>query len=154
MWWKVTLMVVILMAVCFLLGLYVGGGVFLQITAGDYSGVSYRTLFDARHLALDDGWLVYLPWAWCITAALTFLPVGLTLLALLARSNRNAPCTVMRDSPMTKSFGHSNTRATTKSCNPAGIRSRFPKTHNRYRAIHGLVAPLCLGDKPSKHNGA
>lgn len=85
MWWKMTLIVVFLMAVFFLLGLYVGGGVFLQITAGDYSGVTYRTLFDARHLALDDSRLVYLPWAWCLTAALTFLPVGLTLLALLAR---------------------------------------------------------------------
>lgn len=85
MWWKVTLLVVILMAVCFVLGLYVGGGVFLQLTGGDYSAVSFRTLFDARHLPLDDGRLIYLPWAWCITAALTFLPVGLTLLALLAR---------------------------------------------------------------------
>lgn len=85
MWWKLTLLVVAMMALFFVLGLYAGGGVFLLLTSGDFDNVSYRTLFDAGHLALNDHRLVFLPWAWCVTAAATFLPVGLTLLALFVR---------------------------------------------------------------------
>ncbi|HDG9216639.1 TPA: hypothetical protein PBW31_006549, partial [Pseudomonas aeruginosa] len=28
---------------------------------------------------------LYVPWSWCVTAALTFLPVGVTLLAFMSR---------------------------------------------------------------------
>ena len=66
----------------FVLGLYAGGAVFLLMIGSEVDAVTFHTLFDAGHQALG---LAYLPWAWCVTAAITFLPVGLLLLALLVR---------------------------------------------------------------------
>lgn len=85
MWWKVTLAIVILTGLFFVLGLYAGGGLFLVLTQEDYSGVSWHTLLDASDIPLNDRRLVFLPWAWCATAAITFLPTGLTLLAFFLR---------------------------------------------------------------------
>lgn len=81
MWWKVTLAVVIFTALFFVLGLYAGGGLFLLLTREEYSLVSWHTLLDASDIALNDRRLMFLPWAWCATAAITFLPLGITLLA-------------------------------------------------------------------------
>lgn len=85
MWWKLTLFILLMVAVFFVLGLYAGGWVFLLLTGGEVEAVSYRTLLDARHYPLSDRRMVFLPWSWCVTAALTFLPLGLTLLALFWR---------------------------------------------------------------------
>lgn len=47
--------------------------------------VGLTTLFVASKLPLSDPRLLYVPWSWCVTAALTFLPVGVTLLAFMSR---------------------------------------------------------------------
>jgi hypothetical protein len=85
MWWKITLAVIVLTALFFVLGLYAGGALFLVLNGEDYSGVSWHTLLDASKLVLNDRRLVFLPWAWCATVAITFLPFGLTLLAIFLR---------------------------------------------------------------------
>lgn len=84
MWWKVALLVLVLTGVCFVLGLYAGGNVFLQLI-GVAEEVTWHTLMDASNLGLNDPGLVYLPWAWCVTLAITFLPLGITLLAFFLR---------------------------------------------------------------------
>lgn len=85
MWWKVTLMVLVMMVVFFVVGVYAGGALFLKLTGSVISGLTWDTLWDARHLPLSDRRLLYLPWSWCLTAALTFLPACLTLAALWTR---------------------------------------------------------------------
>lgn len=85
MWWKLTLLILLLMVVCFVAGLYAGGAVFLQLTGGHLSSVAWNTLWEARHLPFTDNRLLYLPWSWCITAAITFLPVGFALMAVFMR---------------------------------------------------------------------
>lgn len=89
MWWKVSLLVLVLTGLFFCLGLYVGGGLLLQLTGGVARSVSWLTLIDASNqaanLALNDRRLVYLPWAWCATVAVTSLPIGITLLAYCMR---------------------------------------------------------------------
>lgn len=88
MWWKITLLVLVLMMVCFVGGLYACGALFLKLTAGNATaGLTWHTLWDARHLALNDRRLLYLPWSWCVTAAITFLPVGITLMVFFFRLN-------------------------------------------------------------------
>ncbi|AGN33467.1 hypothetical protein PflA506_p0057 (plasmid) [Pseudomonas fluorescens A506] len=85
-WWiALVIAVLVLIALFFVGGLYAGGWFFLIVNQEDYTNVSWHTLFDASKLTLDDDRLVYLPWAWCVTAALTFLPIGITLLAFLMR---------------------------------------------------------------------
>lgn len=85
MWWKIMLMVLVMMAVCFVGGVYAGGALFLKLTGSPVSGLTWNTLWDARHLPFTDRRLLFLPWSWCATAALTFLPVCLTLVALWTR---------------------------------------------------------------------
>jgi len=85
MWWKVSLAILIFTVLFFVLGLYAGGGLFLVLNQEEYSGVSWHTLLDASNIAMNDRRLVFLPWAWCATAAITFLPTGLTLLAFFLR---------------------------------------------------------------------
>lgn len=87
MWWKVTLVVLVLIAVFFVVGLYAGGAFFLRMTGGDVSAMAWSTLYDARLLPLNDRRLLFLPWSWCVTAAITFLPAGLALLAMFVRLN-------------------------------------------------------------------
>lgn len=85
MWWKLTLLILMLMVACFVAGIYAGGAVFLQLTGGHLSTVAWDTLWEARHLQLTDVRLLYLPWSWCITAAITFLPVAFALMSLFMR---------------------------------------------------------------------
>lgn len=85
MWWKLTLLVITLMLVCFVGGLYAGGALFLHLTQGSFTRLSWDTLWEARHIPLNDRRILYLPWSWCVTAALTFLPVGVTVMAILIR---------------------------------------------------------------------
>jgi hypothetical protein len=87
MWWKITLMVLVLMAVFFVIGLYAGGMAFLVLTGGHYGDASFHTLADASTLRAFDKRLVMLPWAWAVTVALTFLPLGVTLIAFILRVN-------------------------------------------------------------------
>ena len=85
MWWKLTLLVLGLMAACFVAGLYAGGALFLHLTQGSFAGLSWDTLWEARHIPLNDRRILYLPWSWCVTAALTFMPVGVTVMAIFIR---------------------------------------------------------------------
>ena len=85
MWWRLTLLVVGLMSVCFVIGLYAGGAVFLHWTGGSIDGLSWNTLWEARHAPWKDTRVLYLPWSWCVTAAITFLPVGFALMAFFFR---------------------------------------------------------------------
>ncbi|WP_411566798.1 hypothetical protein ACLIN3_27180 (plasmid) [Pseudomonas orientalis] len=85
MWWKLTLFVLGLMLVCFVVGLYAGGALFLHLTAGHLATLTWSTLWDARHIPFNDSRILYLPWSWCVTAALTFLPAGATLMAIFMR---------------------------------------------------------------------
>ncbi|PRW84484.1 hypothetical protein [Pseudomonas fluorescens] len=85
-WWiAIVVAIVVLTGLFFVGGVYAGGWFFLLINQEDYTSVSWHTLLDAAKLTLDDERLVYLPWAWCVTAAVTFLPIGTTLLAFLMR---------------------------------------------------------------------
>ncbi|WP_054092982.1 hypothetical protein, partial [Pseudomonas savastanoi] len=85
MWWKVSLSIVVMMVVCFVIGLYAGGALFLHLTQGHFAGLSWDTLWEARKLPWNDRRMLYVPWSWCVTAALTFLPVGITLMAIFMR---------------------------------------------------------------------
>ena len=85
MWWKVTLAVLVLMVVFFVGGLYAGAAVYLQLSTGSTAGMAMMTLIDTTRESQLNGVNAYLPWGWAVTAALTFLPVGVTLMALLSR---------------------------------------------------------------------
>lgn len=86
MWWiAIVVAIVVLTALCAALGIYAGGWLFLMLTDGDYSAVSWHTLLDATKLNLNDARLVYVPWAWCATAAISLLPIGISLMAFLMR---------------------------------------------------------------------
>lgn len=85
MWWKISLVVIVAMALFFVLGLYAGGALYLVLIGLEFSSVSWSTLFDASSQSLSDRSLMFLPWAWCVTVLFTFLPVALTLLAIFMR---------------------------------------------------------------------
>lgn len=85
MWWKLTLMVLLLMVLCLVVGLYTGAAVFLKLTGGHISDMAWNTLWEARLLPLTDRRLLYLPWSWCITVAITFMPVGFAVMAIFIR---------------------------------------------------------------------
>ncbi|WP_375122195.1 hypothetical protein [Pseudomonas sp. LW8] len=85
MWWKISLIVLVLMAFFFVAGLYVGGVFFLLVTGQAIDAVTWHTLIDVSSMTLNDRGTMYLPWAWCATIALTFFPLALTLLALFSR---------------------------------------------------------------------
>ena len=85
MWWKVSLSILGLMAVCFVIGLYAGGALFLHLTHAPLAGLSWDTLWQARTISWNDKRVLYLPWSWCVTAGLTFLPAGAALLAIFFR---------------------------------------------------------------------
>ena len=89
MWWlAIVVSIAVLTALFFVLGIYAGGWLFLLLNQEDYTSVSWHTLIDGSKLTLGDERLVYLPWAWCLTAALTFLPIGITLMAYFMRFKR------------------------------------------------------------------
>lgn len=85
MWLKLTLVILLLTVVFAVLGLYAGGALFLQLTEGSYSGATWHTLIDAGEFSFTDKRLVYLPWSWCAMGGITFLPIGLSLLAYFMR---------------------------------------------------------------------
>lgn len=78
---KLFLVIAGLTGVCFLIGLYAGGWVWLRLCADPLSSPGLMTLLDQGELSLTDKSKMLLPWAWCVTAAITFLPTGVTLFA-------------------------------------------------------------------------
>lgn len=88
MWWKITIAIIVLMMVFFVIGLYIGGGVYLTLTGGNFRQAALFTLINAGDFSLTDRQKMFLPWSWCVTVAFTFLPVGLTLFALFLGMNK------------------------------------------------------------------
>ncbi|ACQ67169.1 hypothetical protein [Candidatus Hamiltonella defensa] len=83
MWWKIAMASIFMMMVFFVIGLFVGGGVYLLLIGGSFGQVTLTTLIESGAFSLTDRQKIFLPWAWCVTVALTFLPLGLTLFVLL-----------------------------------------------------------------------
>ncbi|WP_226020581.1 hypothetical protein [Serratia symbiotica] len=87
---KLLLVILALVLVCFVIGLYVGGWVWLHLIGVPNPSPSLFTLLDQGGVrSLTDKARMRLPWAWCVTAAITFLPVGTLLLALFERRDGN-----------------------------------------------------------------
>lgn len=73
-----------LTVVFFLVGLYLGGWVWLWLCDDRMVSPNLMTLLQQGTLSLTDKRKMMLPWAWCVTAAITFLPVGFSLLAFFS----------------------------------------------------------------------
>jgi len=86
--WKIAITLIVLMMVFFVISLFVGGGVYLALIGGNFRQATLRTLMEAGAFSLFHRQKIFLPWAWCVTVALTFLPLGLTLFALLLGKNK------------------------------------------------------------------
>ncbi|WP_072013052.1 hypothetical protein [Pectobacterium carotovorum] len=86
---KLLLVIVALCCLFFIVGLYAGGWVW--ITLSDVKQpLSLLTLFNQGGVqSLTDKSRMLLPWAWSITAAITFFPAGVSLLAMTSGSNGN-----------------------------------------------------------------
>lgn len=78
-----------LTVVCFIVGLYFGGWVWLKLNGHSAPLPSLFTLIDQGNLSLTNKSKMLLPWAWCATVAITFLPTGITLLAFMGRGDGN-----------------------------------------------------------------
>lgn len=86
--WKTVITLMVLTGIFFVIGLYAGGGVYLMLTGGDFRQAALTTLPGAGAFSMTSHHKMFLPWAWCVTVALTFLPPGLTFVALLAGGNK------------------------------------------------------------------
>ncbi|EEF2701803.1 hypothetical protein FVB86_20695 [Salmonella enterica] len=87
---KLLTVILVLVVVFFIIGLYAGGWTWLYFLGVPNPSPSLFTLLDQGGVhSLTDKAKMLLPWAWCVTAAITFLPVGITLLALFGRSDGN-----------------------------------------------------------------
>lgn len=85
MWFKILGLILVLLVVFFGIGVYVGGAFYLFATGANPWDTQWHTLLDTRLLSLPDRRLVFVPWAWCFTIGITFLPVGMVLVALFTR---------------------------------------------------------------------
>ncbi len=85
MWLRILALILGLLVVFATLGLYAGGAFYLHGIGGDPWAVQWHTLIDTRLLSLHDRRLLFAPWAWCVMVAITFLPVGMVILALFLR---------------------------------------------------------------------
>ncbi len=73
----------------FVIGLYAGGWMWLELSGVD-SSPSLMTLISQGGLpALNDRARMLLPWAWCVTVAITFFPAGVSLLAMTHGADGN-----------------------------------------------------------------
>ena len=88
MWWKIAIAIIVLMMVFFVIGLYIGGCLYLGLTSGSFRHGAITTLIDVGAFSLTSRQKMFLPWAWCVTVAFTFLPLGLTLFALFLGKNK------------------------------------------------------------------
>lgn len=86
--WKIAIAIIVLMMAFFMIGLYVGGGVYLLLIGGSFGQATLTTLMDLGEFSLTHRQKMFLPWAWCVTVAFTFLPMGLTFFALLIVKNK------------------------------------------------------------------
>lgn len=82
---KLFLMILLLTAICFVIGLYAGGWAWFAMTGFQKNVPGVFTLLSLGDISLTDKGKTMLPWAWCVTAVITFLPTGITLISILAR---------------------------------------------------------------------
>lgn len=82
---KLFFLILLLTVFCFVIGMYAGGWAWYALT--DYrKGIpGVMTLLSLGDISLTDKGKTMLPWAWCVTAVITFLPTGITLISVLAR---------------------------------------------------------------------
>lgn len=85
---KLLILILALASIFFVIGLYAGGWVWLKGTGNGHLSPSLTTLFEAGDLTLDKRKML-LPWAWCVTVAITFFPVGVSLFALMGTRDGN-----------------------------------------------------------------
>ncbi|EOZ1278609.1 hypothetical protein ACQJ38_004399 [Escherichia coli] len=88
---KLKLFIVIIALCClfFVIGLYAGGWMWLELSGVD-SSPSLMTLISQGGLpALNDRARMLLPWVWCVTVAITFFPAGVSLLAMTHGADGN-----------------------------------------------------------------
>lgn len=86
---KLFLLILLLTLVCFFIGLYAGGWAWYAMTGYRQGTPGLFTLLSQGEISLTDKGKVMLPWAWCVTAAITFLPTGITLFSYLARKDNS-----------------------------------------------------------------
>ncbi|HIC1896471.1 TPA: hypothetical protein ACW0P3_004287 [Citrobacter freundii] len=86
---KLFLVILLLTLVCFLIGLYAGGWAWYSMTGYRQGTPGLFTLLSQGEISLTDKGKVMLPWAWCVTAVITFLPTGITLFSYLARTDNS-----------------------------------------------------------------
>lgn len=86
---KLFMVILMLTAVCFVIGLYAGGWAWFLMTGFHREIPGLFTLLSQGELSLTDKGKIMLPWAWCVTVAITFLPTGITLLTFLARTDNS-----------------------------------------------------------------
>ncbi|WP_234813199.1 hypothetical protein [Candidatus Hamiltonella defensa] len=55
---------------------------------GSFGQATLTTLMYLGEFSLTHRQKMFLPWAWCVTVAFTFLPMGLTFFALLIEKNK------------------------------------------------------------------
>lgn len=86
---KLFLLILLLTLVCFLIGLYAGGWAWYAMIGYRQGTPGLFTLLSQGEISLTDKGKVMLPWAWCVTAVITFLPTGITLFSYLAKTDNS-----------------------------------------------------------------
>ncbi|WNV99723.1 hypothetical protein RRJ51_27700 (plasmid) [Klebsiella pneumoniae] len=85
---KIFLAIAGLTIICFIIGLYAGGWAWYALTGYPDKIPSLMTLFDLGKISLTDKSKIMLPWAWAVTAVITFLPTGITLFIFLGGGDK------------------------------------------------------------------
>lgn len=65
-----------------------GGWAWYALTGYPDKIPSLMTLFDLGKISLTDKSKIMLPWAWAVTAVITFLPTGITLFIFLGGGDK------------------------------------------------------------------
>lgn len=89
MWWKLAVGILVLTLIFFVIGLYCGSFTWLLLSGGGVEHTAWDTLFNAGAFSLTNRQKILLPWAWCVTVAVTFLPLLLTSLVFFIGSGGN-----------------------------------------------------------------
>lgn len=89
MTFKLFMLILVLTLICFVIGLYMGGWAWYAMTGDQHGSVGLLTLMNQGEISLTNKAKAMLPWAWCVTAAITFLPTGISLLSFLARKDNS-----------------------------------------------------------------
>ncbi|MCW0309919.1 hypothetical protein NB725_004372 [Pantoea ananatis] len=80
-------LILFLTAIFFVLGLYAGGWAWYYMSGFKYGTPGLFTLINQGGFSLTDRAKIMLPWAWCVAVAITFLPLVITVITLLPKSD-------------------------------------------------------------------